>query len=129
MKILTKSWVDKKNESLINQRTHNSFKTPLRMSKMTQYSYNKWSYSLHLSCYIKWQKSEIELQAQYSMDSQAPSWSLKVWFIALSCPQEHAKWPSYSYKNEVTPSTSSAASSVKAPKLNFKPNTQQILKL
>ncbi len=111
-----------------------ALRCPQRTSKTTQYSYNKWfinkwSYSLHLSCCIKCQNSKIELQAQYSTDSQALSWTLKVWFIALRRPQERPKRPIIHIINEVTSSTSPVASSVKTPKLNCKPNTQRILKL
>src|SRR6266567_4016032 len=106
-----------------------SFKTHPETSKMSRYRYNKLSYSLHLSCCIKCQNSEIELQAQYSTDPQALSWTSKVCFIALRRPQERPKRPSIHIINEVTSSTSPVASSVKTPKFNCKPNTQRILKL
>ena len=58
-----------------------------------------------LSCCIKCQNSEMELQGQYSTDSQALSWSFKVWFIALRCCQERPKRWRNGYNNWIIGST------------------------
>ncbi len=101
-----------------------SFKTPPGTSKMSEYSYNKWRYSLHLSFCIKGQNSEIELQAQYSTDSQALSWTLKMWFVALRRIQERAKRAGIHVQNKATLSISPATSIIKSSKWNCTSNTQ-----